>query len=277
MAETQTKHSKHLGDEAEPKKNDFQALVEHARQHPGIYIGAVAFVVVVLIATGVYRSMQASTLRKESTVYVEAIETESAADRATALTQLAESKSSFAARALYLEGEAALDAGEYDRARAAFTDLRERFPEFAFVPEAVEGIGFIEEDAGDYAAARKTYEEVAAKWPDSVAAMRQPFNLGRCYESESDLVSAIAQYRAQLEKFPGSTIAVRAQERLNELRMSNPDLFADEQTAAGESPVLQELTTAPAEAPGSVGEALDEAEAQDAPPAAEAPGDLLPQ
>jgi len=243
--------------EAEAKKNDIQALIGHVRENPGVYIGAVAFVLVVLAATGVYRAMQASALTKDSTAYVRALETEDPAERSTEFAAVAASSPRFAARALYLEGEAAIDAGKFDEAKSAFTQLRENYPNFEFLPDAVEGLGFIEEDGGRYGVARTLYEEVASKWPDSAAAQRQPFNLARCYESEENLASAVEQYRKQLTVFPGSTIAVRAQTRLNELRESNPDLFADETTTA-----LQELTTSPeGPAPSDVpGGALDQLE-----------------
>ena len=210
-----------------------------------IYVGAIVFVLAILAATGVYRVVQASTLRAASTEYAAALEIEDPADRAAALGSVAESGSQFAARALYLQAEAALDHGDHETARRAFEQVRERYPNFEFVPDAVEGLGFVEEESSNFAAARKMYEEVAAKWPESVAAMRQPYNLARTYEGESNLAAAVEQYRKQLETFPGSTIAMRAQQRLNELRETNPDLFADEIAVDPAAPVLQELTTEP--------------------------------
>lgn len=249
MANPDTKRSLPVDNEAVPKKNDLLALVAHVQESPGIYIGAFAFVIVVVAATAVYRTVQAAALREASTDYVRALETEDPAQRSAAFAAIAESRPQFAARALYLEGESALEAGDYDAARGAFNELRERHPGFEFLPDAVEGLGFIEEDSGDYAKARALYAEIASKWPDSAAAQRQPFNLGRCFESEANLTEAVAQYRAQLVAFPGSTIAMRAQLRLDELRVSNPDLFADEQSAAADAPVLQELTTDSVAAP----------------------------
>ena len=235
-------------DDLDAPKNDISALANHVRENPALYIGAVAFVLIVLAATGIYRAMQSSALREQSTRYVRALETEDPAERSAAFAAVAESSPMFAARALYLEYESALDAGQYDDAKATFNELRERYPNFEFLPDAVEGLGFIAEDTGAFESARAYYDEVAAKWPDSAAAKRQPFNLARCFEGESNLESAVAQYRKQLEIFPGSTIAVRAQQRLNELRETNPELFADEDIVA-DTPVLQELTSDPATAP----------------------------
>ncbi len=282
MADTENKRALPADGEPEAPKNDLTALIAHVQDRPGIYIGAIVFVLVVLAATGIYRAMQASALRTQSTEYARAIEKEDPAERSAAFAAVAQSSPQFAARALYLEGEAALDAGNYDAARAAFTKLRETHPGFEFVPDAVEGLGFIEEDSGDYATARKFYDEVAAKWPDSAAAKRQPYNLARCYEGEANLSAAIEQYRKQLEMFPGSTIAVRTQQRLDELRETNPELFADEQTVANSAPLLQELTTDPATAPIDQLElSIDRLDTDQPPadvqPSTEAPTESAPQ
>ncbi len=245
MAENESTRPAHGPAETETPKSDWTALVNHVQERPGVYIGAVAFVLLVLAATGVYRAVQASTMRSASTEYAKALEIEDAADRTAALAAVAESGSPFAAQALYLEGESALDHGDHAAARTAFQELRDRFPGFEFVPDAVEGLGFIEEDSGNFADARRMYEEVSSKWPESAAAVRQPYNLARCYEGESNLASAVEAYRKQLEAFPGSTVAMRAQQRLNELRDTNPELFADETPIASGEPLLQELTTEP--------------------------------
>jgi tetratricopeptide (TPR) repeat protein len=243
MAQTERKRPEPGSVQPEEVASDWTALGRHVQDRPGLYIGAIAFVLVVFAATGIYRAMQASTLRTASTDYAAALATEDPAARTAALAAVAKSGSQFAARALYLQGESALDAGDHEGARAAFEELRDRFPGFEFVPDAVEGLGFIDEDTGQFASARKLYEEVASKWPESAAALRQPFNIARSYEGESNLTSAVEQYRKQIEAFPGSTVAVRAQQRLDELRESNPDLFPAEQIVEPAAPVLQELTT----------------------------------
>lgn len=243
MAEAERKRPEPGSIHYEEPASDWTALGRHVQDRPGLYIGAIAFVLIVLAATGIYRAVQASTLRTASTEYAAALAMEDPAARATALAAVAKSGSQFAARALYLQGESALDAGNREEARAAFEELRDRFPTFEFVPDAVEGLGFINEDTGQFASARTLYQEVAAKWPESAAALRQPYNIARSYEGEANLSSAVEQYRKQIETFPGSTVSVRAQQRLDELRESNPDLFPAEQPVEPATPVLQELTT----------------------------------
>lgn len=247
MAKT-TEHP-HRGHEEEVPKADLMSIVMHVQARPWPYIGAIGFVVLVLIVTGFYRASQASAYSAAADQFARALDIEDPKERAAALNTLAKSGTSLTARARYLQGEAALEAADYETARTAFTQVREQFPDYEFVPESVEGLALIAEDAGDFAAARGLYEEVASKWPESNAAQRQPFNIARCLEGEGQLAQAVERYRDQIEEFPGSTIAVRAQLRLDELRASNPELFADE--TAAEAPAIQELQIAPDAAPAS--------------------------
>jgi len=270
MADIIPSQSKQLHGERETPKNDFRALINHVQTHPMAYIGAAGFVVLVLIITGVYRLAQKSALESAATQLARALDVETPVERAAALGKIVDSGSPLAARALYLQGESELEAANYDAASVAFTRLRESYPDYEFVPEAVEGLGLIQEDAGRFSAARSIYEEVASKWPDSTAAQRQPFNIARCFEGENNLPSAIEQYRSQLEVFPGSTIAVRAQQRLDELRTDHPELFP---TDAPQLDTLQPATdAAAAPAPeAATPSTTEEAPATEAPVAEPAP------
>lgn len=253
--------------------NRLMAIAMHVQTNPWPYIGAVGFVVLVLVVTGIYRVSQASAYGAAADQLARALDIEDPTERATTLGALAGEGTALTARALYLQGEAALEAGDSEGAKAAFTKVREEFPDFKFVPESVEGLALIAEDAGDFSAARALYEEVATKWPDSPAAMRQPFNIARCLEAEGQLAQAVERYRDQLEIFPGSMIAARAQNRLDELRVSNPDLFPVETVA--EAPAIQELQTAPDAIAAPELEAAPEAapEAETAPQETTAPAE----
>lgn len=264
MAEKETsKRQTNAG--AEAPKNDIQALLSSVREHPFAYIAGVLFILAVLIAAGLYNLAQRTSHREVSSEYARALDKEDPADRAEALGPVAKANGYLAPEALYLQGAAYLEAGNYDAAQDTFRELRESHPDFKFVPDAVEGLGFIKEDQDDYTGARTIYEEVAQKWPDSFAAQRQPFNIGRCYENEGDLEAAIAQYRRQLEIFPGSTIAARAQQRLNDLRAEHPEMFETETTETTEAPAIQELNPAPPESAAPEPPTEDEAETE-APP-----------
>ncbi len=264
MADTTPTHSTRIHGDDEAPKNDLRAFLTHVQTHPWTYIGAAGLVVLVLIITGIYRLSQKSTLEAAATELARALDIVDAVERGAALGKIVDSGSPLAARALYLQGESALEAANYDGARTAFTKLRESYPDYEFVPEAVEGLGLIQEDAGNFSAARGIYDEVIAKWPDSVAAQRQPYNIARCFEGEKNLASAIEKYRNQLEVFPGSTIAVRAQQRLDELRTEHPDLFPTD------TPTVDTLQPAPdATVPESPAPASESAPA--APDTAETP------
>lgn len=224
------KHSKRPAGahHVEEPTSDTQALLRHVQENPLVYAGAIGFVVVVLLVTLFFRLAQESGRQDAATAYLEALDTEDVNERVARLGDVAESGTYLEAHALYMQGEAAIEARDYATAREKLTQLRETHPEFPFVPDAVEGLGFVEEEEERFAQARAYYEEVEAKWPDSTAAQRQAFNVGRTYESEGDIAAAIEAYRRQLEVFPGSTIALRAQQRLNALRETHPELFEDE-------------------------------------------------
>ena len=102
-----------------------------------------------------------------------------------------------------MRGEALLSVRDYPAATTAFTELRETYPNFPFVPDAVEGLGFVEEDQGNTDAAVDVYREVIEKWPNTPAGRRQPFNIARCLESSDDVEGAVQYYREQLAVFPG--------------------------------------------------------------------------
>lgn len=223
--------------------NRLMAVVTQVQANPWPYIGAIGFVVLVLIVTGIYRASQSSAYTAAADEFARALDIEEPVERAAALGALAEKDTALTARALYLQAEAELEAGNEEAAKTAFASVRERFPDFDFAPESVEGLALIAEDAGDIAGARALYEEVVAKWPNTPAAMRQPFNIARCLEAEGQMAQAVERYRDQLEVFPGSSIAARAQIRLDELRVSNPELFPADPVA--EAPAIQELQTAP--------------------------------
>ncbi len=270
MANTVTPQHPHHGHKEETPKADLMSLITRIQARPAPFLGTIAFVVLVLIVTGIYRASQSSKYTAAADQYARALDIEKPDERATALATLAGEGTALTPRALYMEGESALEAGNHDGARTAFTKLREQFPNYEFVPESVEGLALIAEDGGKFADARGLYEEVASKWPDSPAAKRQAFNIARCLEGEGQMAQAVEKYRDQIEEFPGSTIAVRAQTRLDELRASNPELFPAE--AAANGPEIQVLQTPEAAAPaeGNASAATEDATAAPAPEAAPA-------
>jgi len=226
MSKASDKHDA-LELQGEEQANVFVALGKSVQEKPLHYAGAALFIVAVVVFTALYTISNGLKAREVSSEYAQAILLEDPAERAAALDGLASGNGDLSPRALYLQGEAYLLAGDHDAAKAAFTKLRESYADFEFVPDAVEGLGFISEDQGNTGEAATIYREVYAKWPDSPAGRRQPFNIARCLEEEDAIEEAIEAYREQLEVFPGSTVAFEAQQRLVALRTSHPDLFDD--------------------------------------------------
>lgn len=212
----------------EEKQGDLQALREHIKENPVLYVISIVFIVVCAGLGGVYRIHTGNVNRELTTQYARALDLEDPDARAEALASLSQGDSPLTAEALYMQGEAAYDAKKHKVAAAAFERLRQEFPEFPHTPDAVEGLGYVEEDQANYAAALAKYREVLDKWPDSFAGRRQPLNVGRCQERTGNLEAAVLAYRDQLEIFPGSSVAQRAQNALNRLRRTNPELFPKE-------------------------------------------------
>lgn len=213
--------------DGEEKKGDFEALLDSVQENPLLYGAFVAFILVCGLAGVVYRVHARDVEREVATEYLHALDAETPAEQAEALEALATGKSGLAAEALYMQGEAAYRADDREGAAAAFKRLRETFPDSPFTPDAVEGLGAIEEDRNSFDEALARYREVLDTWPGSFTAKRQPFNIGRCQERAGNHAEAVEAFRDQLDLFPGSTVAGHAQHKLDRLRVSHPGLFPE--------------------------------------------------
>jgi len=217
-------------------KNDWGKLIEQVRANPIAYGAAAVFLLACVLAGLIYRASATASSNAAVTQLAKAIETEDPATRESELDQLAKGKGSLSAQALYLEGEAAFQAKDYAKARDIFDRVRAQYPDTAFAPNAVEGLGYVEESEGKIEQAISDYKEVKEKWPASLAARRQDFNIGRCYEALQNPKEAVAAYKAQVEAFPGSSSEKDAQNALDRLKKSNPELFQEEAKAAAPAP-----------------------------------------
>ncbi|HPC16591.1 MAG TPA: tetratricopeptide repeat protein [Candidatus Hydrogenedentes bacterium] len=263
------------------KKSDWSQLVEQIQKNPVLYGAGAAFVVLCIIAGLLYRANVRGAHDSEMARYARAMENEDPGLRAAELENVAKGKSDVAALALYMMGEAAFEAKQYDKARDAFERLRKEHPESPNVADAVEGLGNLAENEPQYEKALEFYREVAEKWPGTFAARRQDLNIGRCLEHLGKLPEAVAAYQAQVDRFPGTETERQAKNALDRLRKSNPDLFpkAEEKpaeaapeasSASPEQPTGAAVETAPAEpSSGESAAATAEPAEQDAP--AEAP------
>ena len=209
-------------------KSDWESIAGHVKENPGLWAAAIAFVVVCALAGTMFRMQRGASLRDVTTEYARAVKETEPAQRVAALLALTESKSVLTAEALYIRGESAIEAQDPEVAAESFQRLREEYPDFAFTPDAVEGLGFLAEDSGDFEVAVGHYQDVMDSWPDSFAARRQPLNTGRAQERAEDWDAAIKAYQRQLAVFPGSNAQRHAQEALNRLREERPELFPED-------------------------------------------------
>jgi tetratricopeptide (TPR) repeat protein len=212
-------------------KNDWQRLVENIREYPVLWGAGVLFVVVCLVAGLAYRVTTANKVQNAATQFARAVTTEDAALRATELEQLSE-RGPVAGDAVYLTGEAAYEAKDYAKAKACFQRLRGDFPQSKFVPDAVEGLGFIAENEGDLDGALAAYKEVIEKWPGSVARRRQEVNIGRVQERKGNFKEAVDALKAHSENYPESSFMPEVTVALERLKQDHPDLFPAEAEAA---------------------------------------------
>ncbi len=245
-------------------EEEISSLWHSIREKPWQYGIGTAVVVAALLFTVGYQQHTKASNRTNYTAYAKAIEAEDPAGQEKELESAVAAGMS-TPEVLYMMGETAIKAGEYDKAKSALERLRQEHPESKFVPDAVEAIGFIAQEAEDYDAALKAYNEVSEKWPQSFAARRQALNLARVYEAQGNLEGAVKAYQDQTRQFPNSSVAKEAEMSLSRLRESNPELFAEE--AAKTPPAETSPVTPPAETP---------AEAAPVAPSAETPAEAAP-
>ena len=247
------KPGKSLFDESH-KKDDLTQLVEDIRERPLLYIGGVLFLIVMLVAGLAFKASRTSGRSSVMTAYAQALDKTEPSDQAAALETLSQGVGKHDPEVIYMAGETAYRAGQYDKAKAAFDRLKKDFPDSPYTPDAVEGLGNIAENAKDYDGALAQYKEVRDKWDTSFAARRQPTNIAKMEERRGNLKEAVAAYREQMQVFPGSGLAGEASAALTRLEKSNPDLFP--KTDAAQMPsilpaVPSAATDTPAPAPAA--------------------------
>ncbi len=236
---------KHFAGEVHAPQSDWQSLAKHVVENPVLYAAAVAFILACGVAGTAYRLYSTNAAKKLATAYTRALEIQDIKERVTALEPIANGSSDFAPEAMYMMGETAFRAGEVEKARDAFSRLRETYPQYERTPDGVEGLGYIEEDAKNYDEAIKLYREVQEKWPNSFTARRQPANIGRALEAKGDLAGAIAAYREQLTTFPASIVAGYSQTAIDTIRKNHPELFPEETATPASDAAAEGAATDP--------------------------------
>lgn len=215
--------------EEAPKKNDWQALVAYVRENPVLSTVGTAFVLLCILAGLLYRANTTASEKEICSQYARALNIGGVALRAAQLAPLAETSSRWTPEAVYMMGEAAYGARDFEKAKTAFMRVRQEFPEARFTPDAVEGLGYIAENEEDYEGALAYYQEIHEKWPNSFAGVHQDLNIARCQERLGNLAEAVQAYQVQVDVFPDSTAATDAQQALDRLKTGHPDLFPEEE------------------------------------------------
>lgn len=236
-----SRRPQHGEPETQATRSDWYALVASVRENPWAYLGGLLFVIAVIVIVVIFRQVSERQVRKENSALAQALSEEDPTLRLDRLTKLAASDS-VTDEAVYMLGETAFDAQNYDQARQAFERVRDQYPQSQYVPTAVEGLADIAFESGDYDAALQRYQEIRDRWPTSFAARRQPLNIGRTYEKLNRPEDAITAYQEQVTAFAGSVTASMAEQALDRLRGSHPELFPEEAPA---TPAVESSEAAP--------------------------------
>ena len=257
-------------------KTDMMRLLMHAQEHPMLYVGGVLFVAFCIVAGLLIRASRIDAAAKITSKYVEAnLETDPAA-RLTKLEAALKDAGDWTPEMTYVMGETAIQAQQYDKAKAAFETVRDKFAKSEYADRAISGLAFLQENAGDLDGAIKTYEQLAKDYPKGFATKLAPFEIGRLQEELGHLPEAIKAYQQQQEVFPESATAQKADQALKRLKEAHPELFPEEKKpeaavpAPAEAPAAPAATPAPAEAPAAT---PAPAEAPAAPAATPAPAE----
>lgn len=208
--------------------SEWQKRLAHVRENALIY-GAVTAFVILCILIGITFNFSAKVReRRIMTQYASAVLIEGeASERLAKIEPVAQQSSRWNAEALYILGETAIQAREFDKAEVAMKQVREQFPESEYAPRAAAAIAFLAENRGETEAALAAYREVIEKWSGTFTARRLYYDVARLEESLGNLENAKSAYENQVEVFPDSKIAEKAQQALARLRTSNPGLFGE--------------------------------------------------
>ena len=218
-----------------------------------LYVGGVLFVLFCIVAGLLIRVNRAEATGKITSRYVEASLEKDPATRVAKLEEALKNSGDWTPEMTYVMGETAIEAQQYDKAKAAFETVRDKFAKSDFADRAISGLGFLEENAGNLDGAIKIYEQLARDYPKGLATKRAPYEIGRLQEEQGRLPEAIKAYQQQQEGFPESGSAQKAEGALKRLKEAHPELFPEEKkpeeaAAAAPAPAVNPVPAAPAPA-----------------------------
>jgi tetratricopeptide (TPR) repeat protein len=209
----------------EAAKNQLLLWWDHFKENKYLYIFSVVFILLCVIVGFSYGSYKGSKSKDVMTRYANAILKEDLQQKLDALKPLMDVESPLTPEILYVYAETAFALGKVDEAETVWKKLCEKYPQSEWVPNAREGLGYLEELRKNYDSAINIYKEIKEKWSNSFIAKRQSFNIGRVLEAKNDLQGAIEAYKKQQEELPDSSIANTAKNELEKIKREHPELF----------------------------------------------------
>ncbi|HOK10019.1 MAG TPA: tetratricopeptide repeat protein [Candidatus Hydrogenedens sp.] len=212
----------------EEPKNQLLLWWAHIKENIYLYSFSVLFILLCVIIGGFYGSYKSSKTKDVMTKYASAVLKEDLQERLDALKPLLDINAPLSAEILYVYGETAMALGKLDEAENVWKKLCDKYPQSEWVPNAREGLGYLEELRKNYDNAINIYKEIKEKWSNSYIAKRQSFNIARVLEAKEDLKGAIEEYKKQQEEFPDSSIANKAKSALEKIKTEHPELFPEE-------------------------------------------------
>lgn len=274
MAEIESKlNAAHGAADEAGANSDWHQAIEYVKENPKTVVASVVFVAVCALAGGLYSLNASVKARHINTEYATAVEEKDPALRAEALQKVAAEGNRWSVEALYLSGEAAIEAKNYDKAREALQKVVSDYPDSSYAPQAADALAFLDENDGKLEEALAAYTKIFETADDTFTGRRQPTNMARIQEELGKLPEAIASYKKQSEVFPDSTLAANAEQALARLKSEHPDLFPEDVPAASTAPAA--AATPAAEATPAASPAAEAAPVESTPatevPAAEAP------
>ncbi len=238
--------SDHLLVREEPK-TELEKVVAHLEENYKLYIAGAVFLLLCVAIGLLIRVSALVSEREKATLYAQAALVEDPQDRLEQYeAALASSLGRWEPEALYRKAETAIEAEQFDVAEETFNRLINDYPDSEYVPNAVDGLAFIEWNRGNLEAALEGFERVATEWPGAFIARRKHYDMGQVLEELERLEDAVAAYQRQIQTFPNSAVARRAQMALTTLGEEHPDLIPEEveellaldPDAEGEAPLV---------------------------------------
>jgi tol-pal system protein YbgF len=108
--------------------------------------------------------------------------------------------------------------GDYDGARARFTDFLRRHPDSKFASNAHYWLGECYYGVKDYAQAIEAFDRVGRSYPDSPKAPAALLKKGFAYSALNDRGRASSTLKRVVEAYPRSPEAIKAKEKLAQLQ-----------------------------------------------------------